>query len=325
MKKFLSLGVCLFSLMIISSCSNLLATGISKETDTNSETKNAALKPEDPLTFGIIYPVNHPFFKNVTDSATKKAAEMGIELLIQAPYAPNVDEQINILKNMIKKKVDGIAIGPNNPAALTPFINEAIEQGINVICFDTDAPESKRLSFIGTDNILAGKHMGRVVAKLLDYEGKIIISSGMSTMANLNNRIKGVKQVIGKHPKLEIVDIRYSEGVPAKTLTNIEGMIKEYPDFDVMVGIDSLTGPAVVTAWKAQGIDKDVVTFDNLPDIINGIKNKQITSTISQRQSIWGDLIVTALHDVHYGRSLSPTYYTKTTEFNFDNIHENTD
>jgi ribose transport system substrate-binding protein len=325
MKKILSLGVCLFSLMMISSCSNLLPTSLSKESDKNNETKNSALKPEEPLTFGIIYPVNHPFFKSVTESATKKAAEMGIELIIQAPYAPNAEQQINIIKNMINKKVDGIAIGPNNPAALTPFIDKAADQGINVICFDTDAPGSKRLSFIGTDNVLAGKHLGRVVAKLLDYEGKIIISSGMSTMANLNNRIKGLEQVIEKYPKLEIVNIRYSEGVPAKTLTNIEGMIKEYPDFDVLVGIDSLTGPAAVTAWKAQGINKDVVTFDDLPDILNGIENKQITSTISQRQSSWGDLIVTTLHKAHSGSPLSPTYYTGTTEFNLDNIHDYTD
>ena len=56
------------------------------------------------------------------------------------------------MEDLITQKVDGIAIGPCDSEALTPYIDQAVEAGIPVLCFDTDAPNSKRVGYVGTDN-----------------------------------------------------------------------------------------------------------------------------------------------------------------------------
>lgn len=326
MKRIQKILIYLFSVIVLSSCNHYIQfdsdsnQAKNEKNHVSKDSNSKTTKLEHRLTFGIIYPVAHPFFEAVTLSAKEKAEQMGINIVIQAPDATNVAQQIQIFENMIQNNYDGIAIGPTDPIALTPYINRAVENGINVICFDTDAPESKRLSFIGTDNIAAGKHLGDVVARFLNYEGSIIVSSGISTMLNLNARIEGLKEFLGKYPNIKILDIKYSDGIPSKTLHNIENMVDQYPNFDALVGVDSLSGPAAVTVWKATGLNKKVIAFDDLKTILNGIANKQITSTISQQQFKWGELIINTLYQAYQGKEVSTTVYTDTYEVNLGNL-----
>ncbi|KAB8126372.1 sugar ABC transporter substrate-binding protein [Gracilibacillus oryzae] len=273
---------------------------------------------EKPLssdyTFVIIYPVAHPFFEKVTKTAREQAAELGINIIIDAPKIASAADQAMILESYIKQQVDGIAIGATDPEMITPIINEAIDQDIPVVCFDTDAPNSMRHAYIGTDNYLAGLHLGEAVAKHMNYKGKIIVSSGLPTMENLRLRIEGLKAAIAQYPDLRLAEIAYSNGTDPDTLKNIEQLVDNYPDFKGFVGIDSLAGPAAVTVWKAHGLDKTAVTFDNLPIVMEGIENGQITSTISQNQNKWGDLLVRRLLEIVNGEKIKEKEYTETIE-----------
>jgi ribose transport system substrate-binding protein len=61
----------------------------------------------------------------------------------------------------------GILISPGRPETLTPYINDAMEQGIPVICLDTDAPNSDRIAYFGTDNYEAGRTGAEILARLI--------------------------------------------------------------------------------------------------------------------------------------------------------------
>ncbi|WP_078552337.1 substrate-binding domain-containing protein [Bacillus alkalicellulosilyticus] len=321
MERFYRITAFICFLLLSVSCSFQVEKEIEQHPNPSNDEETSVAR--DNISFAIVYPVAHPFFEGVTMSATEAAEQLGMDIIIRAPATATVEEQIQIMDHLIQQNVQGIAIGPTDSAALTPFINKAVEAGIQVICFDTDAPESQRLSYIGTDNLAAGEHIGEVVARLINYEGSILISTGLLTMQNLNSRIDGVKKVINRYPDIEILDIRSSDGIPSKTILNIEEMIAEHPDFKALIGIDSLSGPAAVTVWKAQGIqDKVAVTFDDLPMTLEGVSNHQITSTISQRQYTWGKLIVERLHAANQGEPIPTFELTETLEVNADNIHD---
>jgi len=106
-------------------------------------------------------------------------AELGVKPRFTGPEDQNPEKQAEELDNVIARKPAGILIAPGNPETLKPYIDRAIEEGINVICIDTDSPDSQRLAYVGTSNYQAGVMGARILAKALgakciasDEEGK---------------------------------------------------------------------------------------------------------------------------------------------------------
>jgi ribose transport system substrate-binding protein len=255
--------------------------------------------------FAVIYPVIHPVFEPVNEGALAKAKEMGVSVDFFGPDIADPALQIQIVENLIAKKVDGIAIGPTDSAALTPLINRAIAQGIKVLCFDSDAPQSNRAGYIGTININFGKHMGEVLGQTLNGKGNVLVSQGVATQQNLIERLQGVKEVCSqKYPGIVFIDEQSGAGDPNRTLANIENMVNAHPNFDALIGIDAAAGPAAAIVWKAKGLKQPVIVGDDTSDIIQGVKDGFITYTIAQNQYIWGQKIVEELSDLCDGKTI---------------------
>src|SRR5262245_30475820 len=115
-----------------------------------------------------------PVFDYANKGAQRKAAELGdVEVTYFGP--PKADElkQKEVLESMIAQKVDGIAISVLNADLLTSTIDKAIDAGIPVITWDSDAPKSKRIAFYGVDDLASGRIMGEEAAKLLNGKGTV--------------------------------------------------------------------------------------------------------------------------------------------------------
>lgn len=317
-------------LLVIVLAMGLVACGSANETPAaNDESQNDDAQQAttddggEKKTFAIIYPIIHPFFEPVTEAAEAYAKEMGYELLIKAPEVFDVQKQLDIVENIIAMKVDGFCIGSIDPEALAPLIDKAVEAGIPVITFDTDTPNSNRLEYVGTDNLEAGKHMGEVLVKQLgENGGKVIVSTGVPTQHNLAQRLEGVKSVIKDYPNIEVVDVQSGQGEANKTMEITENMINKHPDFDCFIGIDGTAGPAAIAVWKAKGLDKPIITFDNMPENIQGVKDGIVTSIISQRQWLWGKLILYRLNEACEGTEIPEYEDTKTVEITIDNVDD---
>lgn len=280
---------------------------------------------DEKYTFAIVYSIAVEFFDTVTRGAQDEIAASGrnIELIVKAPDKGDINQQIEIMENLINMKVDGIAIGPSDSDALTPYIDKAMDSGIPVVAFDTDAPESKRLAYIGTDNYEAGRLLGEEVAKV-DENAKVICTISVPTQLGLQQRVQGAQDVWAEsYPNIELIDMRSSGGDPAVTLSNIEDMVKAYPDFNVLIGIDAQGGPAAVTVWKALGLTEEgkyAVVFDDLPDVVQGIRDGQITTAISQFEYQWGAEIINKLWDASHGAEIPANVTIEAVALNLENV-----
>ncbi|UJF32566.1 sugar ABC transporter substrate-binding protein [Paenibacillus hexagrammi] len=290
---------CIRYLPVVAACLLLVAgTGCKEAIDSTQQPTLPAINEETQhaaYTLAVIYPMSHPFFEPVTKEAEEAARQAQVNIIVKSPEEANLEQQIRMMENLIKQQVDGIAIDPVDPDALTPYINKAVEAGIKVICFDSDAPDSKRLSFIGSHNRQAGIRLGQTVAELMNGRGMIIASTGMNTMMNMREREEGFKDALKAHPDIQLLELRSNHGDPAISLQNLEEMIEAHPHFDAFVGFDSLSGPSAIMVWKAKGLTQTAVAFDDMPEILEGIRNGQLTATVSQQESRWGYLIVTRL------------------------------
>src|SRR5437764_3908562 len=88
----------------------------------------------------------------------------------------------------LAQKPAGILISAADASLMTPDINAALAQGIPVLTMDSDAPDSKRLFFIGTDNYRAGNLGGKLAGKLLGGKGNIVILT-IPSQPNLKDRL----------------------------------------------------------------------------------------------------------------------------------------
>ena len=275
-------------------------------------------------TFAIVYPIVHPFFEPVTKMAVEYGKTKGVKILTFAPEGTLVNQQIQIMEDLISKKVNGIALCATDPVALVPYLNKAVDAGIPTIAFESDMPESKRQAFMGTHNYRAGVHLGHVVGRELGGKGKMIICTGLPTQLSLNERIRGIKECLAaNYPGVQIVDLQTGQGDPAMTLNVIEAQIQAHPDFDVFTSIDATGGPVAVSVWRAKGWKGEkhkIITFDDMPENLAGIKEGVVNAVITQTQWTWGPKIVDVLLALNAGKAVINYDDTGTIEITAKNV-----
>ncbi|WHX50273.1 substrate-binding domain-containing protein [Paenibacillus woosongensis] len=263
-------------------------------------------------TFGIIYPVAHLFYEEITRLAEEAAAPHSIQLIVKAPESFSADQQIHMMETMIQQKVDAIAIAPIDAAALAPVIDRAVEAGIPVICFESDSPGSRRLSLIGTDNVKAGEQMGQVIRQLHNNKGMLLIESGVQNMKVNQERLDGLLQYLQNHTNIQVLEIRYHGGNSDKALSDLEQMIDDHPHFDSLVSVDLISSSASVLVWKAKGLNRFALSFNMTPEMKEAIQNGQITSVISHHEQNWGRLLIDYLLRAAQGEHVPPFIDTGT-------------
>lgn len=282
--------------LILSSCFSNLGdkeTVLPSIQEKNSNNRIASIR----YTFGIVYPMPHELYEMITVNAEQAAKTLGVRLIVKAPDEANLEQQVRMMEMLIKQGVDAIAIDPIDPVTLTPVINKAVEAGIEVICFESDAPGSKRQAFLGSDNKDSGVQIGQLLSQLMKGKGMVLIESGMKDMLALRQRLKGLEEYIHKETEIQILEVKYNEGSAQKALSDMEEMIEDHPHFDALVSLDVISGSNSILIWKAKGLSRYAVTFGMTPEINEALHNGQITASVSHQEYEWGQQIVELLID----------------------------
>lgn len=140
--------------------------------------------------------IGHPFYAEVEKGCQEAAKKLGVECLFTGSPQADEAEQARVIRDLITKGVDGLAIAPNNGASIVPVIAAAKAKGIPVITFDSDAPNSARALFVGTNNVQGGAEAGKAFVGALPNGGKYAIVTGGLAAANLNDRISGFRSAL---------------------------------------------------------------------------------------------------------------------------------
>ena len=141
--------------------------------------------------------MNNPFFDVARDGCLKRAKELGnVECIYKGPIEHEPATQAQIIQDFITQKVDGLAISVADVASMTKSIEAATAAGIPVITFDADAPGSKRIAYIGTNNKDFGLALGKQLAQLRPDGGKYAMVSGGPGAKNLAERVDGVREAL---------------------------------------------------------------------------------------------------------------------------------
>ena len=225
-----------------------------------------------------------PYWKTAGAGFANAASQFKVRSDFVGPQNYDPKAERDALDQAVQKKATGILLGVTDPALLKDSIDKAVAAGIPVITLDSDAPASKRLFFIGTNNYQAGYTGGQRLAQELKGKGNVVVFS-MPDQSNLQDRLRGYKEALAKTPDIKItrvVDIQGDPRIAFDTTTQIIG--KERDKVDAFVCLEAQSGKEVAGVLSSYHVTgKVVMAMDTDPETLDWIQKGVIAATIGQK------------------------------------------
>jgi len=230
------------------------------------------------------------------------AAQLKVRSEFSGPdsYDPKAEQKS--FQDAVRSKPTGILVSVADPSLLKDDIDQALAAGIPVITVDSDAPASKRLLFIGTDNYHAGQTGGQRLAKEMNGKGNVVVFT-IPEQANLKERLRGYRDAPEAFPQIKVtrvVDMKGDSRLAFDTATEILGQDKKERT-DAFVCLEALAGKEVATVLSQHGVkDKIVLAMDTDEDTLSWIQKGVIVATISQKPYTMSFVGLKILDDLYH-------------------------
>jgi ribose transport system substrate-binding protein len=257
--------------------------------------------PHDPKEKFILVATNTklPYWMAAQSGLMHAVNEMKVKGEMVGPDTYDIKAEHDEFRHAVAQKPTGILVSASD-ASLQPDINEAIAQGVPVITIDSDAPTSKRLLFVGTDNFNAGVLGGNLVAKLLNGHGNIVVFT-MPNQSNLKDRMQGYQSVFDTHPGLKVLQTIDVKGDPTVAFDGAKQLITSKTKFDAIVCLEAIACPEVgeVLSRENPNPKPTVVAMDTDSRTLTWIQKGIISATLAQRPYTMAYFGVRLLADYH--------------------------
>ena len=248
----------------------------------------------------------NPVFLSSRTGAEAAARELseahGVDIVIDWRTPPTEDGQVQAqrIAQAVNEGADVVLISCSDAAKVTGAINDAVDRGVPVMTFDSDAPDSKRFAFFGVDDIKTGGLIMGELAKAMDGRGRVAILAGNQNAPNLRKRVEGVLQKAAEYPEISIVGTFYNIETPQDAAAEVVRVNNAYPDIEgwAMVG-----GWALFTQTLLTDLDPErmkIISVDALPPQLTYIEQGIVPVLWGQPTYLWGyesvRLIVEKIH-----------------------------
>jgi ribose transport system substrate-binding protein len=264
--------------------------------------KAAASKAGKPIVLAMIAKESaNPVFlaaRTGAEAAAKElSAKYGVDVKVEWLTPPQQDGEVQAqrVRQALNEGVDGILISASDAGKVTGAINDAVDRGVPVMTFDSDAPQSKRFAFYGVDDEKTGQQTMAELAKLMNGKGNVAILAGNQNAPNLQRRVQGAKTEAAKYPGIKIVGVFNHIETPQDASAEVVRVNNAYPE---------ITGWAFIGGWPlwTQSLLTDinpakikVVSVDALPSQMVYVDRGIVPVLLAQSVYNWGYIGVTTL------------------------------
>lgn len=233
----------------------------------------------------------------------KAASEENVIVEFHAPNESTAQQQKQIVESLMSRGIDGLAITPLNPQSLSLVLDEAAES-FPVICQDSDAPNSKRACYIGTNNVDLGRKMGDLMKQALPDGGKIALFVGQLDVANAQERQQGVLEAIAGS-NLEVIGTFTDGAQPAEAKRVVTDVIAKHPDIKGIIGLWGYNAPQAVNALEQNAMHGVcVVGSDESVETCRAIAEGKELASVAQQPFEFGYQSIKMLAKLHRGEQV---------------------
>ena len=213
---------------------------------------------------------NSTFWLALLKGAQDAGKKLGYKVLYQGVAdQTDIAGQVNIVNDMVSRKVSGILIAATDAKALAPAVENAIKKGVPVITVDSGVDSDAPYAYIATDNLGAAKVAADTLAALINLKGvvgDIGITAGSVTGRQREDGF--VSRMKEKYPGIRVVAVQYAACDPAKALNIATDMLTGNPTLNAFYGACDGAGTGAAQLVKQRQLKGKVktVAFDVSPE-----------------------------------------------------------
>jgi len=236
----------------------------------------------------------------------RKAHDVQIELVWRSPSEEDSARQNQLVGELVSTGVDGLAVSCTDAAAITPAIDQAVAAGVQVVTFDADAPDSRRIAFYGIDDQKAGAALVEMLADEMGESGRVAVLAGNRASQNIWNRVLGATRELSAHEGMEIVGVFHHHENPEAANLEMRRAHERFGPIDgwVLVGGWPLYDPAGL-----EGVPEGtkIVSMDPLPPALDHAEAGHVLGFLAQPYYGWGhESVSTLFARLHEGTAPEP-------------------
>jgi ribose transport system substrate-binding protein len=243
-----------------------------------------------------------PYWQTALAGLNHAASEMKVKAEMAGPDTYDTKAEHDEFQRVVAQKPSGILISAADATVMTPDINAALGQGIPVLTMDSDAPDSKRLFFIGTDNYKAGALGGQLAAKLLNGKGNVVILTIPNQM-NLKERLHGYEDAFAEHAGIKVMQVVDMKGDPTVAFDTTKQLLdSKKSKVDAFICLEASSCPEVgeVVNRQNMGGKVSIIAMDTDQRTIDWIRKGIVSATIAQKSFTMGYYGAKLLDDLHH-------------------------
>jgi ribose transport system substrate-binding protein len=246
-----------------------------------------------------------------------------VEVIWLTPPQEDGQVQAQRIQQAVNDGVDAILISCSDAGKVTGAINDAVDRGVAVMTFDSDAPQSKRFAYYGVDDLETGRRVMAELAPLMGGKGKVAILAGNQNAPNLQRRVQGVKAEAAKHPGIQVAGTFNHTETPQDAAAEVTRVNNAYPD---------VQGWAFVGGWPlyARTLLADFepgrmkfVSVDALPAQLAYVDKGIVPVLLAQPVYKWGYVGVQTIVDkLHFKKEVPQVIPMELVRVTKDNLGE---
>jgi ribose transport system substrate-binding protein len=288
----------------------LSVVACSKDSGTSSTPQTAAPAAKTGMKIAVIAKSStNPVFLSARTGAEAAAKEITqktgvpIEIAWMTPPAEDGQVQAQRIAQAVNEGATAILISCSDAGKVTGAINDAVDRGVPVMTFDSDAAQSKRFAFYGVDDVKTGKAVMDELAKQMGEKGQIAILAGNQNAPNLQKRVEGVKDAAKAYPNIKIVNTFYHIETPQDAAAEVVRAQNANPQIQgwAMIGGWPLFTPTLLTDLDASKVK--IVSVDALPAELAYVDKGLAPVLLAQPVYQWGYVSVNKIFEkVHEGK-----------------------
>jgi ribose transport system substrate-binding protein len=276
--------------------------------------RGAAPDSAGPPVALVMKTLNNPFFIDMQKGAEEAARALNLQLIVQAPERElDVEKQMQIIENLIQRRVGAICLAPAGSREIVPAIIKANRANIPVLILDTRVDAAtlaqaggRITTFIGSDNFEGGQIAGAHIAELLGGEGKVAILEGIPGHETGDARLHGFRQALSNHPGIQIVASQTANWERDQGFNVFQNILQSQPGIQALFACNDLMALGAAEAIAAEGRTGKikVVGFDAVVDAREAIRKGLIDASIAQHPFQMGRIAVENARRVIHGESI---------------------